>query len=121
MITEKGTLVIGLPGHGKTDERNKDFEISPMMVKDSIDAEAYAKGKSEHHAVMYGIASQIVRVGTMGNASETRSIAGLADYLIEHLAEVDLMVLVDARHRLEKKLDDLMPKPESTTAPEAID
>lgn len=120
MITEKGTLVIGLPGTGKTDERHKDFEISPMMVKDSIDAEAYAKGKSEHHAVMYGIASQIVHVGTMGLAS-TRSIAGLADYLIEHLAEVDLMVLVDARHRLEKKLDDLMPKPESTTEPEAID
>lgn len=119
MITEKGTLVIGVadPNNAKL---HKEFEIQPMFVKGSIDAEVYAKDKTEHHAVIYGITSQIVHVGDLCHR-DWKNTAQFADYLIDNLAEVDLIILADARHRLEKKLDDLMPKPESPTKAEAID
>jgi hypothetical protein len=119
MITEKGTLVIGLPEPVSGERIHKDFEISPMMVVDSIDAETYGKGKTEHHAVLYRIASQIRRLGDLP-VSQWKTWE-LTERLIKDLSEVDLIVLVDARHRLEKKLDDLMQRPGNTTEPEATD
>jgi hypothetical protein len=119
MITEKGTLVVGLPVPNEAG-LHKEFEIQPMFVKGSIEAEAYAKDKSEHHAVIYGIASQIVKVGALCQW-DWKDTAQFADYLIDNIAEVDLIILADARHRLEKKLDDLIQRPENTTEPETTD
>lgn len=103
MITEKGKLVVGLPDPKTVELFHKEFEIGPMMVKASIDAEAYAAGKTEHHRVLYEIASQILRLGELRIVDG--SLGEFTDFLAENLAEIDLIELADARARLEKKLD----------------
>jgi phage FluMu protein gp41 len=63
MITEKGTLPIGIEKDGKW---HRDFEIRPALVKDTVEVADEQEPKKLDNPSYYGIcltAKQIVRIG----------------------------------------------------------
>jgi hypothetical protein len=63
MITEKGTLPIGIEKDGKW---HRDFEIRPALVKDTVEVADEQEPKKLDNPSYYGIcltAKQIIRIG----------------------------------------------------------
>lgn len=95
MITEKGTLSIGVEYEGKT---HKDFELRPQIVKDSIDAiEDDRARKNDSYLGLCVLAKQITRLGDIPKEKIT------ADLLM-NMYETDLAVISEAARRLQKRL-----------------
>lgn len=105
MITEKGTLIIGIEYEGKV---HKEFELRPQLVKDSIDAiEDDRARKNESYLGLSVIGKQIIRLGDIPKEKITAE-------MLMNMYEVDLAVISDASRRLQKRLQSF--RGESKTA-----
>jgi len=94
MITEKGTLIVGVEYEGKT---HKEFEIRPQIVKDSIDAiEDDRAKKNESYLGLCVITKQIIKLGEIPKEKITTE-------MLMNMYEVDLFAISEAARRLQKR------------------
>jgi len=95
MITEKGTLIVGVEYEGKV---HKDFELRPQLVKDSIDAiEDDRARKNDSYLGLCVIAKQITKLGDIPKDKITAE-------LLMNMYEIDLSAISEASRRLQKRL-----------------
>lgn len=95
MITEKGTLAVGIEHGGKT---HKEFELRPQMVRDSIDAmedERAVKNNS-----YYGICLLAKQVKILGEIPGEN----ITPELFLDMTEVDFKILMEGKEALDKRL-----------------
>jgi phage FluMu protein gp41 len=95
MITEKGTLIIGIEYEGKI---HKEFELRPQIVRDSIDAAEDDRAKrNDSYLGLCVLAKQIIKLGDIPKEKITAE-------LLMNMYEVDLAVISEASRRLQKRL-----------------
>jgi len=95
VITEKGTLPIGIERDGKY---HREFEIRPALVRDTVEVAGEQEPRKIENASFYGLAltaKQIVRIGEISPVS--------ADMLMEMLDE-DFGEIARAKGRLAARL-----------------
>jgi len=90
----KGTLLYGVEFEGTL---HKDFEVRPLLVKDSITAGTASVGKSSVYHEACLVACQLVSLGTIPKESIT------VDLLLEMLDD-DYGEIQNARIDLQKKI-----------------
>jgi len=96
MITEKGTLIVGIEYENKV---HRDFELRPQLVRDSIEAiEDDRARRNENYLGLCIIAKQLIKLGEIPKEKITPE-------LIMDMHEVDLTVIFDATRRLQKRLN----------------
>lgn len=96
MMTEKGTLPIGVEFEGKT---HKDFELRPQLAMDSIDAveESERAARNESYLGMCVLAKQVTKLGDIPKKAITPE-------LLMGMYAADLGVLSAASGRLETRM-----------------
>ncbi len=95
MITEKGTLIIGVEYEGKT---HKEFELRPQLVSDSVDAVEDDRAKrNDSYLGLCILAKQIVKLGDIPKEKINAE-------MLMNMYETDLAVISDAARRLQKRL-----------------
>ncbi len=96
MITEKGSLRIGVEYEGK---KHTEFELRPQRVKDSIDVleEDPRALRNESYFGLCVLAKQIVR---LGEVPKERIKVGL----LMDMYQVDLAVISGAAGRLQERM-----------------
>ncbi len=95
MITEKGTLIVGVEYAGKA---HKEFELRPQLVRDSVDAiEDDRAERNESYFGLCVLSKQIVKLGDIPKEKITTE-------LLMDMHEVDLAAISDASRRLQKRL-----------------
>lgn len=98
MITEKGTLVVGVEHGGKT---HKEFELKPQIVGDSVEIlESENADRARKNDSFFGLcllSKQITKLGDM-------PLKEITPALLLTLTEVDFTVLSKAREALEGRL-----------------
>ena len=94
MITEKGTLIVGVEYEGKL---HKDFILRPQLVSDSVDAVEDERARSnESYLGLCVVGRQLEKLGDIPKEKITPE-------LLMGMYEVDLAVISDASRRLQKK------------------
>ena len=98
MITEKGTLIVGIEYGGKT---HKEFELKPQIVGDSIEIlEGDNADRAKKNDSFFGLcllSKQIIKLGDM-------PVKEITPVLLLTLTEVDFTVMSKAREALEGRL-----------------
>lgn len=95
MITEKGTLIVGVEHEGKV---HKEFELSPQLVRDSVDAIENDRAKrNESYLGLSILAKQIKKLGDIPKEKITAE-------LLMNMYETDLAAISEAARRLQKRL-----------------
>jgi phage FluMu protein gp41 len=98
MITEKGTLVVGVEYEGKV---HKEFELRPQLVRDSVEAlEGEHAERAKNNDSFFGVClltKQTVKIGDIPKEHIT-------PVLIMSLTEIDFQIVSRAREALEKRL-----------------
>ncbi len=95
MLTEKGTLPVGVEFEGKV---HREYELRPQQVKDSV--EAFEDARARKNDAYFGVCvlgRQMVRLGEIPKEEITPA------FLMEMYDE-DLKELQGARERVEEKL-----------------
>ncbi len=95
MLTEKGTLPVGVEFEGKV---HREYELRPQQVKDSV--EAYEDARSRKNDAYFGICvlcMQVVRLGDIPKAEITPA-------LLMEMYDDDLKELQKGKERVEEKL-----------------
>jgi hypothetical protein len=95
VITEKGTLPVGIEKDGKF---HREFEIRPALVRDTIEVADEEEPKKLENASYYGIcltAKQIVRIG---------DIFPLSPELVMGMLDEDFGEIAKAKARLAARL-----------------
>lgn len=94
MITEKGTLAIGIEHGGKT---HKEFVLKPQMVRDSIEAiENERARRNESYLGLCILEKQLEKLGDIPRKEVTPE-------LLMDMYEVDLAIVSEASRRLQKR------------------
>lgn len=96
MITEKGTLIIGVKIAGKI---HKEFELRPALVRDSIEAvEEDARAvQNESYMGLCLIAKQLLQLGDIAKKEITPA-------MLMDMNEIDMAEITEANRRLQKRL-----------------
>jgi len=95
MITEKGTLPVGVELNGKM---HRDYELRPQQVKDSV--EAFEDARARKNDAYFGLCIlclQIVKLGDIPKAEITPA-------LLMEMYDEDLKELQRGKERVEEKL-----------------
>ena len=99
MITEKGTLPIGVEFNGKL---HRDFELRPALVKDSVEAmEDDRARKNKNYLAIAIMARQIVR---LGNDKLDIPKDAITPALLMEMYDQDLAVMAEAAGRLRERM-----------------
>lgn len=94
MITEKGTLIVGVDHNGML---HKDFILRPQLVSDSVDAVEDERARSNaSYLGLCAISRQLQKLGDIPKEKITPE-------LLMGMYEVDLAVISEASRRLQKK------------------
>lgn len=96
MITEKGTLIVGVEFAGKI---HKAFELRSALVRDSIEAvEEDARAvKNESYMGLCLIAKQLLALGDIPKKEITPA-------MLMDMNEIDMAEITEANRRLQKRL-----------------
>lgn len=95
MITEKGTLIVGVEFDGKA---HKEFELKPQLVRDSVEAMEDPKAvKNDGYFGVCLLAKQVVRLGGIPSEKITTE-------LLMNLTEIDFKVMTEVKGALENRL-----------------
>jgi hypothetical protein len=101
MMTEKGTLPIGVEHDGKV---HRDFEVRPRLVKDSIEVFAAEKGtRNDAHLLVSLMALQIVSLGEI-------PVERITTDLLLGMYEDDYVALKEVADRLTQRLKSFRPE-----------
>jgi len=96
ILTEKGTLPVGVEYDGKT---HREFELRPQKVSDSIDAldEDERARKNESYMGVVVVSKQLVKLGTVPKEAITPE-------MVMDMCDVDMEEINGALKRLQTKL-----------------
>jgi len=96
ILTEKGTLPIGVEYEGKV---HRDFELRPQKVSDSIDAldEDERARKNDSYLGVVVVSKQLVKLGDIPKEAITPD-------LVMDMCDVDMEEINDALKRLKTNL-----------------
>ncbi|MDA8170322.1 MAG: hypothetical protein M0Z48_00635 [Nitrospiraceae bacterium] len=95
MMTEKGTLPVGVEYEGKP---QRDFELRPQLVQDSVDAvEEERAQRNESYLGVCVLAKQLTKLGDIPKEKITPT-------LLMGMYEADLGVISAAARRLQQRL-----------------
>lgn len=95
MITEKGKLRYGIKFG---DLIHTEFELRPVLVKDSIRAEQVTKNKGDVAMNVAVMAEQLLSLGAIPKEQITADLLG-------EMYDADIAILQAAREAVEKKLE----------------
>lgn len=95
MLTEKGTLAVGIEHGGKT---HKEFVLGPQLVRDSI--EAMEDERSVKNDSYYGICLLAKQVKSLGEIPGEK----ITPELLMDMTEIDFKILMKGREALDKRL-----------------
>lgn len=112
MITEKGTLVIGVEYEGKT---YTDFELRPQIVADSVDAIEDEKAqRNDSYLGLIVVSRQLIKLGDIPKEQITAE-------LLMGMQDIDMSEINDALKRLQAKQKSFRGKsagdPQAVTGP----
>lgn len=94
MITQKGSLVIGIEYDGKI---HKEFELRPQIVRDTVNAFEHPKFSNDMYAGLILLSMQILKLGDIPKEKITPE-------LLLELYEEDLKILFSAKEELANRL-----------------
>jgi hypothetical protein len=96
ILTEKGTLPVGVEHNGKL---HRDFELRPQKVSDSIDAldEDERARKNDSYLGVVIVSKQLVKLGDIPKEAITPE-------LVMDMCDVDMEEINDAMKRLKTRL-----------------
>lgn len=112
MITEKGTLVIGVEYDGKT---HTDFELRPQIVADSVDAMEDEKARrNDSYLGLIVVAKQLIKLGDIPKEQITAE-------LLMGMQDIDMSEINGALKRLQIKQQSFRRKSEAPAQPHSGD
>lgn len=98
MITEKGTLIIGVEYEGKT---HKEFELRPQIVRDSVETlEGEYAERAKANDSFFGVCLLTKQITKLGDIPKEAIVPDL----ILSLMEIDFQIISKAREALENRL-----------------